>query len=362
MMRKGKSVRAASAVLAFAAVACAGPGVRFDDIPAPTVRSTWPGAGVGDDRVAFQRRFCAELARDAPTQACQQWLWRPPADLGNPMPPVPRLRVAPRRSLVILPGIFGECVAQWVTPFSADHDALEAMGFDVHVLPLRGRESSGQNARVIHAHLGDPRLALSDAIVIGYSKGTSDFMLAASQPEAAAWRGKVSAFVSVAGTPHGSPAANRAANLYGSLLARLPLDLCGAGDGGGVRSLTYAEAQRISAAFTASKPRFRTYSVIAVAEGVPVNPLLAGFHRWLSKVDQRNDGQVLLEDAVVPGSTVLGVFRADHWSIALPFEQSDAVLMRPLGVNNHFPRGALVRAIVGHIAPMGAPVEDRRDQ
>jgi hypothetical protein len=109
----------------------------------------------------------------------------------------------------------------------------------------------------------------------------------------------------------------------------------------------------VAARFLASRPPFATYSVIAVAGDGPVNPMLDGFHALLSRLDERNDGQVLLEDAVVPGSTVLGVFRADHWSIALPFEDSPNPAMRALGIHNHFPRAALVRAIAGYTAPVG---------
>jgi hypothetical protein len=38
----------------------------------------------------------------------------------------------------------------------------------------------------------------------------------------------------------------------------------------------------------------------------------------LSEWDERNDGQVLAVDAVLPGSTLLAEARADHWDVALP--------------------------------------------
>ena len=58
------------------------------------------------------------------------------------------------------------------------------------------------------------------------------------------------------------------------------------------------------------------------------------------------DHQVLLDDAILPRSTFLGAFRADHWSIALPFEDSRDPWMAPLSIHNHFPRRALLAAIL----------------
>lgn len=349
-----------AAVCVYALCACSLRGIRVEDIPEPTIRSSWAQAGIRDERAAFTGRFCQELSQVSPGEDCTRWLWKPPKEA--PAATTPAVAAAPRRTLVIAPGIFGECVAPWVTPFSADYTALERRGYQIKVLPLEGRASAARNARIIHEHLSDPRLALTDALVIAYSKGASDFMLAASQPESAGWRHRISAFVSVAGTPHGSPAANHGADLYQDLLAKFPLDACDSSDGGGVQSLTYAETRRTAEAFVESKPPFATYSVVAVAADGPINPLLYGFHRWLSRIDERNDGQVLLEDAIVPQSTVLGVFRADHWSIALPFEESAAFKMKPLGYNNHFPRGALVRAILEFTAPVSTQATTQKEQ
>lgn len=339
---------------------CGLQGLRVEDLPRASVRGSWPQAGIGDQRQAFADVFCRfHDAHPDPTRAgCDRWMWPVEHTEASSSPPgAPPPAAPPTRTLVIAPGIFGECVAPWVTPFSEDYEALAALGYKIMVLPLEGRGSSARNAEIIHEHLSAPGLG-KDAVVVAYSKGVTDFMLAASQPGAASWRDNIAVFVSVAGTANGSPAANHGTALYEKLIDRLlrivPPPTCGASDGGGVRSLRYADAMPVSDAFAASLPPFRTYSVIAVAADGAVNPFLSGFHRLLSRIDQRNDGQVLLEDAVVPGSTVLGVFRADHWSIALPFEDSDAALMKPLGRHNSFPRGALIQALLAFTAPVEA--------
>lgn len=337
--------------------ACSIHGVRASGLPQPSVRGSWANAGIQDERPAFSAVFCRKLRElSGPGADCGRWHWGAPASpAAVAAPSLPSMPLPRHRTLVIVPGIFGECVAPWVTPFSRDYAALEALGYRIKVLPLEGRGSSERNAAIIHQHLSDPALGLRDAVVIAYSKGLTDFMLAASQPAAAAWRDDVDALVSVAGTANGSPVANRAATLYERLLAKLPLKHCGPSDGGGARSLTYARAMAVADAFAAAKPPFATYSVVAVAAQWPVNPALSGSYRLLARIDERNDGQVLLEDAVVPGSTVLGLFRADHWSIALPFEESDALPMLLLGRKNTFPRGALVRAVLEFTAPVAAP-------
>lgn len=329
-------------------------GIGVKDVPYPTVRSSWAQAGITDARQPFSAVFCRHLQATPATamQDCARWWWPIEAGatgvadrpLSDPLPAT--------RDLVIIPGIFGECVAPWVTPFSHDHAALAALGYRVSVADVEGRASAARNADHLHTHLA--RLPEdANAVIIAYSKGTTDVMLAASQPQAAAWRHKVSALIAVAGAVQGSPLADDGHTLYRDL-ARFDLPTCDRSDAGGVSSLTHAEAMRVADAFAASRPPFPTYSVVAVAERGNVNSLLAGTHAWLSLIDARNDGQVLLEDAVIPGSTVLGVFRADHWSIALPFEDSPAPLMRPFRRNNHFPRGPLVRAMLEFTAPVAA--------
>ncbi|WP_282297264.1 hypothetical protein [Stenotrophomonas sp. PS02289] len=332
-------------------------GTRIDDMPFPTVRASPAQAGVADGRRAFAAEFCRQLATEPNMAAsdCSQWSW-PIGHAAQISPPPVNAQAEPlpsRRILVVIPGIFGECVAPWVTPFSADHAALSELGYPVEVMPVRGRASSAHNAEILHAHL---RKLPPDAhaVVLAYSKGLTDFMLAASQPQAAAWRDRVSVLVSVAGVAQGSPVADHNELTYEVLLSGVDVPICEAVDGGGVASLTHQEVMPIADAFVASRPSFATYSVVAVARRGYINPLLDGANEWLSRMDERNDGQVLMEDAIIPGSTLLGVFRADHWSIALPFEQSPKLWMRLMSFNNRFPRGAVIRAILAHAAPVAA--------
>lgn len=333
-------------------------GTRLDDMPFPTVRASLAQAGVVDGRREFAAEFCRQLASDSRTagQDCDQWSWPIGHAVHVPAPAMslPKEVEPSQRVMVVIPGIFGECVASWVTPFSADYAALSELGYQVKVIPVLGRASSAQNTTILHTHLAALH-ADANAVVVAYSKGLTDFMLAASQPGAAQWRDKISALVSVAGVVQGSPIADRGHRAYEVTVSGVDVPICPAADGGGVTSLTHREVMPIADAFVTSRPMFPTYSVVAVAQRGKINPLLDGSNAWMSEIDQRNDGQVLMEDAIIPGSTLLGVFRADHWSIALPFEQSPHVQMKPFSFNNAFPRGALIRAILAYTAPVAAP-------
>lgn len=327
---------------------CTPLGLHTTDFERPTVRSGLQEAGIADRQAEFSQRFCANYTRFAKpgAQACERWLSGaiPSAQAPPSAIPHPADRI---RSIVIIPGIFGECVSQWVTPFSHDHQYLESLGYKVHVIAVSGRGSSEQNAAIIHRFF-DANV-IERALVVGYSKGATDFMQAAAQPAAQDWSPRIAAFVSFAGVVNGTPLASRGDNLYAHL-ADVRTKWCGPSDGGGVESLTYQFATRTAAAFGRTRKAYPSFSVAAVGDPAAINPVLAGTYALMTKLDQRNDGQVLVEDAIVPGSTFLGAFKADHWSIVLPFEDSDAAAMRKFSKNNHFPRRALITSVIEFVS------------
>jgi hypothetical protein len=332
----------------FAALAgCAPLGLHSGDFPQPTVRTTLERAGIADRQAEFAAAFCRNLAQLAGPESddCARWL--PAAAPLVAQRAAGRPAAAARPTVVIIPGIFGECVSKQVTPFSQDYRFLEELGYKVQVVGVTGRGSSRQNAQIIHDFFSAPTSTFERAVVIAYSKGVTDFMVAATQPQAARWSGKVGAFVSIAGVVNGTPLASRGEPLY-RLLSAVRVKPCEPQDGGGVHSLAYASALPVAQAFALLAKPYPSFSIAAVADG-PVNPMLQSFHALLAQVDRRNDGQVLVEDAIVPGSALLGVFRADHWSIVLPFVDSGAPEMLPFSINNRFPRRALVMAVLDFV-------------
>lgn len=317
----------------------------------------WAPPGVSDRREDFAAYFCEALrAHAVPADAekgCRDWLRLPaahgPAAAREATTP-PFAKPARPRPIVIIPGMFGECVAPWTTPFADAHTLLRERGHSIHLIDVEGRSSSSRNGRSIDAWMGEHAAELDGAIVIAYSKGATDYMHAAVlDANERRWLPRVAALVTIAGVINGTPLASRWAERLEKLLSRIHVPTCGAGDGGGVDSQSYPEARMARDAYLAIERLPATVAVVAVTDEASVNPLLALFHRQLANTDARNDGQVLIEDALLPGSQLVATARADHWSIALPFETSGRA-MRLLAGNNHFPRVALVVALLEFIA------------
>lgn len=114
----------------------------------PLMRSELP-AGVTDSRVTFATIFCRHyraLEKGAP---CDRWLYAAHPTASHNSTPVP-IGARKIRDIVIIPGIFGECIDRWVTPYSTDYPYLEKLGYRVWVIPVTGRGSAAVNARIIH--------------------------------------------------------------------------------------------------------------------------------------------------------------------------------------------------------------------
>ena len=84
--------------------------------------------------------------------------------------------------------------------------ALRAAGYDAELLEVEGLSGSERNADIVAEALVEEPFPSRRLIVIGYSKGVTDLMVALRRhPELA---GRVAALVSVAGSVGGSPVAN----------------------------------------------------------------------------------------------------------------------------------------------------------
>jgi hypothetical protein len=94
-------------------------------------------------------------------------------------------------------------------------------------------------------------------------------------------------------------------------------------------------------------PRDRTYfSVAAFTDRAHVSRPLEQSYRELSRIDPRNDGQVIATDAIIPGSHLLGYLNADHWAVALPLAHNSPKLRSVFAGRNDYPREILLEAIV----------------
>jgi hypothetical protein len=308
---------------------------------------------VADGRARFRGIFCELTAAHGPSfpddRPCDQALVRLADEPDADQRPVSIGAAKIPLHFVFVTGIFGECVSHLGSPFSDAYDHLKTLGYTAQPLVVSGRSSSEANAVLIDQRLNEVLATLGDNVVlVGYSKGIADILVALQKYPLAPWRARVRAIVSVAGAVNGSPLADELGGLYRSIASRVPWPTCPPGDRGGVDSLSRVERIAALVAPTTDE-RIRYFSVVALPVRNGVNPLLAPFYNELSSIDPRNDGQVLAYDAILPRSTLLAYADADHWAIALPFNRSDHPSAKLLAGNNAYPREILIESVARFI-------------
>lgn len=260
------------------------------------------------------------------------------------LPPEPAMPV----TVVFVSGLFGECVDAIASPFGDSYLRLRSAGFRVLNVPVEGRSSSQRNAGLIDAFLSGQIGPHENVVVIGHSKGVVDMLQALGDFGHRAWVSRIRALVSVAGAIMGSAIADQYASTYEGLAARLPFPTCAPGDGGAVNSLTSITRAMAMQAFE-PPGHVLLFSLAAVADPARVNALLSTFHARLSRLSPRNDGQLLAQDTILPGSIFLGYAIADHWAVALPFNRSDSAFAAQLAGHNAYPREVLLDSLLAMV-------------
>lgn len=216
----------------------------------------------------------------------------------------------------------------------------EAHQIDVEYFAVAPFGSSEENGRSIAKHIDEGWAADKTRryVLIGYSKGAADLLealrLIAAPPT------KVAALVTVAGTVGGSWLPDDVRALMQSSQPWIAPG-CPGNVQDGIHSLT----RELRLRFLRENPLpIPGYSIVAASALDETSSILRAAWRRLSIYAKEQDSQVVAWEAVLPGGKYLGAARADHWAIALPFEESP---QPPKAVDrNHFPRDALLEAIV----------------
>jgi hypothetical protein len=372
--------RGGLACACLAALAACGTPLAYD--PAAPILATLPAAaaGIRDDRARFDAYFERELeaappaapdaAASAPRPGLAAFVHEPAsapplADRVAALPPLAPAGDLSRVAVLIVPGLFGDCVDTQSVPFgdglvrSSAESYTAAYGLyadlglaDLRALRIPGRADSAHNGGLIAQELNaeSARPDVDTIVLVAYSKGAPDALhaLHALQAEGGV-PAKVKALVTVSGVVMGTPIADAHASLYDSLSGMMALGGCPPSEGGEIESL----ARRVRAPWLAKAlplPPMGYYSLVAHAPHDEMSSGLSGFNDDLSKIDPRNDGQVIESDAILPFSTLIGEVRSDHWTYVLPLAQHPKLLVRGFASDSPFPRAALFRAVVRYVA------------
>lgn len=345
--------RLAAALLCCALLtACAGrPLTPWSADGPPLIVAPATATGVSDRRGRFREIACAVIEAHGPDQPgyrpCDEALQRvgeEPGATGEAVELGPS-----RRDLVaaLVPGIGWDCFRNWLDIEHLPPAFDGHSGYRGFVLEVGGLTGSAHNAREVRDRIvGDAeagRLGPRQLVLVGYSKGSPDILEAVvAYPEIRPW---VAAVVSLAGAVGGSPLANAASEGQLDLLRHVPQSECAPGDGEAVASLR-PDVRRAWLAANPLPEDIPYYSLVTLPSEERISIVMKSAHRKLSRIDPRNDGQVIAWDQVIPGGTLVGYLDADHWAVAVPIAESHPLIGKLFVDDNAYPWRAVLEAVM----------------
>jgi len=287
----------------------------------------------------FASTFCSVLAKDNPDggswSTCDHYIEGANAGSAAPLGPL-----TPDYHIVIVPGFLSSCFSD-APAFQKGAQALhDKYGFAVDTIPVPN-DSSASNAKLIAQYLEQQKES-KKFILIGYSKGGPDLYEAVLTNPGLTSR--VAALVSVAGAIGGSPISDLIPQQADKWIKQFNLSGCKGDIDSGFKSLGRSARQ----AFLASYPQASVPSYSIVAQSSQQNTSRSLLQSWilLQSYGTAEDGQLLKQDAILPGAKFLGAALADHFAVALPFETANQKYLQSGMDKNHYPRAALLEAIV----------------
>lgn len=297
---------------------------------------------VSDVSESFTDTFCTVLANNPGGEkwgGCSDYIETEKAPNSNAaLPPLSK-----DYRVLIVPGFMSSCFSDSPAFNEALPILREKYGIDVHYLQVPN-DASTQNARMIADYLKEnSKTDFRKWILVGYSKGTPDLQeTLAANPSL---RYITAAFISVAGASGGSHIADAIPGIADQYINRYKIKETCKGDAAlGFKSLSKA----VRSAFLASYPNpfVPTYSIIASSNKNNTSKALLQTWQLLTTYDPLQDGQLTRADAVIPGSTYLGVAKGDHFAVALPFDKSEDAQIKAGMDKTRYPRAALLESLL----------------
>jgi hypothetical protein len=325
------------------------PLIPFTTDTAPLIMVPATQAGVVDKRGRFREIYCKVLESRGETfpdfRTCKEAL----TEVGvEPSGTGEKVELGQsKRGLIaaIVPGLGFDCFEKWIDLKGSIGSHIRQFGYDSTVIKVDSLSSSQHNALQISEAI--MKIQLHDAkkriVLIGYSKGTTDILEAiVTYPEI---QKHIAAVISVAGAVGGSPLANNVTKAQLTILTHWPGAQCSSGDGGAIESLR-TETRMKWLANNALPRDVHFYSLVTYPQPDRISEVLKLSYNNLSRVDARNDGQLLFYDQLIPGGDLVAYLNADHWAAALPIARSHRFLKDNLINHNDYPREALMEALL----------------
>ena len=304
---------------------------------------------VEDKRGRFREIFCSVLEQRGAAlpdyRSCDEALTTVGMEPGAKGKKISLGQSRRRLLVVFVPGIGWNCFSPWLDQTDSIPAHLRRFGYDMITLNVDSMSGVSTNARQIRdAIMQIPAQGKQPHVVlIGYSKGAPDVLDAvATYPEL---RKRIAAVISAGGSVGGSALANAAKQSQLELMKHWPGADCTPGDGGAIESLRPATRQTWLA--ENSLPRdIPYYSLVTYPKPERISSVLKPSYNKLSRIDARNDSQVLFYDQVIPGSTLVAYLNADHWALGVPIARTHPLLGATFVNRNDYPREALFEALL----------------
>lgn len=305
-----------------------------------------------DARASFRQVYCSineDHGESLPDyRPCDEALRRVPPEEQMAGPATLPETPAALFDVLIVPGLGFDCFAKLIGDEASLHLAVEPQGHEVYFAPIKGLGTSAENAAIIRDAVMDATEQADSKrlLLLGYSKGTNDILMALTTfPELAR---RVSAVVGVSSAVGGSELSQDVSLRTLNLLTHIPGAECE--DSTEQTLLDLDPDVRKEWLEKNELPRaVRYYSVVTFPDADHVSAALKPGYRELAEIDPRNDGQVIAANQVIPGSQVLAFANADHWAIALPISRTRPLAGSTAINHNDFPREVLLQAILEYV-------------
>ena len=254
--------------------------------------------------------------------------------------------------IVAVGGYLSACM-RWMAPvFGGALLHLKGLGANTTTALVAGRCGTVHNSEIVRDSIDSLPLGENDkVIIIAHSKGVPDTMEMIDRfPQTAK---RVNAFIGVTGAVGGSPLAHELPYVLRKILVNAPLPTCSTGDKLALHDLKPEIRKDFLSRFNMPE-HIKALSIAAwPTKGEGRDDMSTGFRFMrtiLNRHDLANDGQVLVRDTIIPGSTMLGIMDADHAAVAMPFARNNSlgakVASGLLRDHNAFPREIMVEAAV----------------